>query len=452
MEVDSTHFETMEEERVENKRKLNEVLGLNEGNNYRAILNESLSETQFRIFFPETTKFIKYSTGENKFSIINNKIYTGKNIFLKLSKVLSKKLENCLPDDEYQVYRASQIELGINSSYSNNYVSCLIDATKPKNLCISTNIYDMLTSSTDASYTSCYNMDGGEYFNGNLSYIRDSFTAITFVYTEDIHRKVGRAWAYIFPDNFKFAMPDKKYGSIYNQQRKVIRKYIERQISNYKGVKPYWKFIGKINYHSNEQYNGCDWAGYLDADKIGIAYHKRKTDAEAPYLDFVPARCLVCGDLTSDHESGSCDECNGRNWCECCEENFRGETYSHPDGGVMCESCYERYFFSCARCGETHSDNDSFYAQNYGDVCQSCYENYFSLCDECGEIHHNDRMTNINSEGITVCPQCLGDYSICEGCYEYFSNGMNEINGKHLCEDCMKYEEETVEITIRRNK
>ena len=452
MEVCREPFNRLEQERVTNKEVLNKVLGLTEENNYRVILNESLTETQFKRGFPNTVKFIEFIIGDVKYSITKNKVYTGKNTYLKLSKQITKFFDQLNSGWEYtssvdkSLYFDSIKELGINSTNYECYVSSLIDSVKPKNICISTNIYDMLTSSTDSSYSSCYNMSSGEFFNGNLAYIRDSFTVITFVYGDDIHRKVGRSWAYIFPDKFKLALPGKPYGSIYSMEYRIIRKYIERSISDWNGVKPYWKVDKKL-YYEDHMYSHGKCTVYFDHGNVMVAYDKRQTDSEPPFLEFALARCLVCGDVTDNPERGCCRYCDdGGNWCECCQSSFTGVEYSHPGGGQLCADCYVEYFKTCEDCGDIHNADYSYYVEGHGYICEYCYSRNYSNCVDCNEIYHQNDLHYIYSEDHYVCNCCLDNYSTCDDCNKFFDREelvQHEI--EYLCPECYDYVTESVE-------
>lgn len=454
MEVNRVHFDTLERERVANKQKLNDILGLNEGNNYRAVLESRLSEAKFREASPLTTKFIAkiirhigMTVADNEFSITENKISTGEKTYVKLSKKVNQVFENGFPREWNDEFCESCRELGINS-YTGNYMSNLLDMVKPKTVILSTNLYDILTSSTDCSYSSCYRMDNGEYFNGNLSYARDSFTAIIFTYSDDIHRKIGRTWAYIFPEKFKIITPEKPYGSLYKEEKKVARKYIEQGISKYMGVRPYWKYI------NGGQYDDCLFSNgrgpvYFDYDRVGIAYHKHKTDDSQVQIDFADALCLQCGDETEHPEGGCCYDCfEESDYCECCDSHFRGESYSHPHGGSLCSSCFEEYYSICRYCGDTVHNEDSHHVENYGDVCDHCCRDHFQWCPDCESYCRLEDMTHIHETGEDVCDSCLSDYYLCDGCQEYSSKQPTEHEGNKLCKFCLEavMEEKLAEV------
>jgi len=452
IDVNREHFDTLERHRLENKEKLNGILGLNAENNYRVILESKMTETQFRNAYPETTKFVvkmlKLLSPEDelKFIITDNKIITGKTTFAKLSKKIQPIIERLSDYGITNDYCTSCNELGIGT-YTGNYVSNLLDMVKPKTIVLSTNLYDILTSSTNSSFSSCYRMDGGEYFNGNLSYARDSFTAIMFTYSDDIYRKIGRSWAYIFPEQFKFVIPEKAYGSIYKAEKKLVRKYIEHRISEYMGVRPYWKYI------TNQCYDDRNFSlgrgpVYFDYDRVGIAYHKRKTDDSMPRIDFVEALCMQCGDTTDHSEGGACEDCfEERNYCECCESYFRGETYSDNNGNTICESCYDEYCTECRYCGETIHNEDSHYVEDYGNVCDYCCSDHFAWCDDCETYHRNEDMVEIKELDRWVCNSCISDYNLCDRCGEHFADSLTEHTEGMLCDSCLDkvLEEEALE-------
>ena len=455
--VEREHLDKLEEERVTNKALLNTVLELTPENNYRKTMDISLTESQIRKVVPETVKFIEriilenYGSKVTKFSIVKNKIYSGKKTYLKLSKVLTRELSKC--HDGYQVtnrlvynlYELSRNEINCYNGV-NDYVSILIDMVKPKNIVISTNIYDMLTSSTDTVYSSCYSMYEGQYFNGNLSYIRDSFTCITFVHAGDIHRKIGRSWAYVFPKEFKLAMPGNPYGSMYKPEYMVIRKYIERQISKYHDVKPYWKFIPNVKYDNSRLYSGHESPVYFDYSKVGMAYHQRKTDDKAPFLKFIKARCLSCGKITGNLTSGLCSDCEGGDYCADCEEYIDGEYFVTQNGNHVCSYCFENNYDRCSYCNNLHYVDDLTETGNDNHVCEYCLSSRYTECSECNEYFPNDDINHTDNYGC-VCSECLeAHYIRCEECggVLHESEGNESDDNKIFCDECYEKIEEEV--------
>lgn len=109
-------------------------------------------------------------------------------------------------------------------------------------------------------------------------------------------------------------------------------------------------------------------------------------------------RCSACGSLESrtwnlttiypaswHDERRVCEECRDRmesdgeiSQCECCGEWYEGDgTVSDTNGMVLCESCYDNHYVTCADCGSFIRTYDAHYSDDDG-------ENY---CDDCWEDH-----------------------------------------------------------------
>ena len=440
--VKRVYLNKLESERVSAKAELNQILGLTAENQYRVTLTQHLTESQFVNSFPATIKFIKHVVGADVFSVTANRIYLANGTTKKLSKVLSKHFETWHSDAVSGLHYDSCNELGIKNNTS-CYVSSLIDSVLHKRIVVSTNIYDMLTSSTDASYSSCYRMDGGEYFNGNLAYIRDSFTCITFVYSDDIKRKVGRSWAYVFPDQFKLAMPGRVYGSMYQTEYRIVRKYIERQISEHYGVRPYWKFNPNVNYYASGSHsNGRGGPVYFDYDRVGMAYHKFKAkDSNPPFIVFDEAQCLKCGKITSYPEGGICEDCDSVHHCNRCGDHiYDDNAYEDDDGNTICSYCYDEYYSECDRCGNTTNREDMYWIEsNDTNVCSKCCASHYSECDECNSLFHNGDLTE-TANNHSVCSGCLDEhYSECSECGGLIRNDDStyDDDGETYCRECV---------------
>jgi len=440
--IPTTQFETLEKERLENKARLHEILGMNEENNYRILINTRMTESVFHREMPKTVAFIEHVIKEMyehplKYSITKNKVMLDAHKGKKLSKVL-KEFSNTTKyvfNDAQELMKQSSLEIGMATNYMDTYISSLIDLIKPKELVLSSNIFDMLTSSTYSSYGSCYNMNG-EYFNGNLAYIRDTFTLISFTHDKDIARKVGRAWVYAFLDDHKLFSPMRPYGSMYRPEYKLIRKYIQKRVSEFFNITNRWKFIPNVHYDYEYFTNGRG-AVYFDFDYIGISYHKTKSNAEKKYMEFRPAICMECGDDTLEGQYGTCSECEGGCTCSHCGE-YVDNLMSTDSGDSICKYCYDEYYGTCIECdGIFHYDSLRYSEYEGGSVCRRCREIYYVVCDVCEELVRDNNITYVEGSNCNVCSGCLEDYSECEDCGKmYLIDELLEIDDAWYCSNC----------------
>lgn len=432
-DIPTDYLMELESKRKISKKLINEILELNEANNYRKLINYQITDSLFKKIYPDTTNLIANLLGNDNYSIVNNKSNITNKNSTKLSKYLTQKLEY-LNSDEHVLFQRALNEFGV--SYKNTFITNIFDSVKKRNIVISTNIYDMLTSSTNSSYSSCYSMDG-EYFNGNISYIRDTFTVISFKYNSDIARKIGRSWVYMFPEQYKILHPTIAYGSMYKDDFKIIRKNIEHAITRFYNVKNYWKYIPNVNYQTSEFSNGRNSSVYFDYTKVGMAYNSRLTNSEKPYIEFLDAICLKCGRITDNSKGGICYDCSSDFQCECCGDWYNEEPAYVGDGFSLCQRCYDDNYNYCDECDQLFHIDDLDYFNGIT-VCNHCIDNLYTQCDNCGTFIRNEYEHDV--DGYSYCDDCFSDlFTTCEECGEVVRR--NVINdGK--CEEC--YVKETV--------
>jgi len=429
--VKEIYLKKVYDELLENKSKLNKILDLNEGNRYRHIEKYRITNSRFEKVYPKTFRMIKTLAGNKEFDIVKNTIQVDKDVW-KLSKFLTNEFNKGNYGGQ-----SFMNEVDEELETSNNIVSRICDLTKERNLCISTNIYDLITSSTNSAYSSCYKI-GGDYFNGNLSYMRDNMTVICYVYADDIHRKIGRDWCYIFPEDFKILMSNKQYGSIFKADRKEMRIYIGKKISEYKNVRSYWK-MENVAYNSGLYFNARpdhrQGSVYFDTGSLSFSYHKFKVaDKHKPVLEFKQARCLNCGLLNFHPSSGTCGNCYSHKYeCYDCGTEMTEDDYIIGlDGNRYCFSCFDDHYFECECCGNTFNvDNACKDPEGYK-VCRNCFDETYRICDECKTIVHRDNA--LWEANMVYCEDCFHKkYGYCDSCGEYYL--IDEMQ-EGMCQSC----------------
>jgi|WetSurMetagenome_2_1015567.scaffolds.fasta_scaffold00049_47 hypothetical protein len=93
----------------------------------------------------------------------------------------------------------------------------------------------------------------------------------------------------------------------------------------------------------------------------------------------------------------------------------------------------------CRDCGEYFSSDDLYHVRGYGDICSDCIGEY-SYCNYCGEYYENDSGEYIESRDSFICSSCLEDnFTACDNCGEYYDNDrgdLEEVDNQTLCSDC----------------
>jgi len=401
-----------------NKQSINNILGLNEENEYRHVLNATMNEEEFKSIYGNVYCLIRKMCKGNDFNVCGNWIKLN-GVKQKLSKYVAK---------EYQTMTFNSLDLRILQSELRGDISTVFDLIKPKRVVISTNMYDFFTSASNASFRSCYAIDGS-HFNGNISYMTDNFTFMIYTASKNLNRKIGRTWGYL-PNVVDTFLIGKIYGSMYETEMNLALEYIRNRIN----PKIEWNYyVTEYSNYSNARPDlEYPIPVFFDCAEIKIHTEKDKLLGE-PFLEFKLIHCLECGRETNYGYYGRCSRCSENiRRCEYCEIPFHIDTsnnYSvckscvekhckpctkcgtkewnlyHVDGEHLCIECMEVLHKRCQYCGDWCIRNDAIHVKNHV-YCSSCVS--VSLqCDECGEIINlYDGTPFINADGIK-----------CTGCY-----------------------------------
>ena len=415
------------------KQRINEVLGLNEGNNFRRIITFNMTEEIFKTTYPETYKYIGMLAKGNKFSVIDNWIKDPKK--RKLSQFLSS--VGGTPHN---------IEIKLYNEIRNGDISVIFDIIKPKEIVISTNMYDFFTSASNAAFRSCYAIDGS-HFNGNIAYMTDKYTFMIYTYSKNINRKIGRVWGYYLDD--EMFLTSKVYGSMYEAEIGMAI----HSISNTINPDAKWKANG-IDYdrYSNAR-PGMDYPipVYFDYDAI-ILHHTMGTIkcSNLPYLDFSLIKCMKCGITTTNGYYGMCETCGSEiSRCNHCNKVFH---YSNlmPDHDV-CKECYDELYKPCNICGRKYIDYHMINIDGKN-ICMNCITLTHSKCKLCHEYHFIEELVEIGS--YKFCQECKGRIYECDLCGSIeIMSSINDVPKEHegnkYCNNCYKEVESNSNIITK---
>ena len=123
--------------------------------------------------------------------------------------------------------------------------------------------------------------------------------------------------------------------------------------------------------------------------------------------------------------------------CGCVIET--DDYYTTYDGRVICEDCYESYYFTCEDCGCVFPTDDVV-TVNRGNiwVCEDCADRRYYRCDDCGEYFTEDNV-HTDDFGTVICDDCYDyrDYTTCYDCGRISrDNYWNDEVDDYLCGDC----------------
>jgi len=407
------------------KQRINDVLQLNEGNNFRRIIEYNITEEMFKEVYPNTYDYIMKKAQGNEFSITENWIKDPRK--RKLSKFLGK-IKSGLSIEERIDMR------GLNEEIRNGDISVIFDIIKPKSIVISTNMYDFFTSASKSSFRSCYAIDGS-HFNGNISYMTDNWTFMIYTYSDDIDRKIGRLWGYLLSTEQPMFLTSKIYGSMYETELGMAIFNISQSISP--DVK--WK-VNELNY---DNYGNASPRTefpvpvYFDYDAITIHHtNGRLIPDNLPYLEFHNIKCMKCGTYTNNGYYGMCQECaSDVIRCGQCNVVFHMDNIVHDTD--VCQECYDKYYSECSRCGNKHLTNHLEEIDGEK-ICRYCLANTHRKCSLCNEYHLIEESTHIGS--LWFCNVCKDMVYACSRCgrlvFAKDNDSRIEWEGMEICSIC----------------
>lgn len=126
----------------------------------------------------------------------------------------------------------------------------------------------------------------------------------------------------------------------------------------------------------------------------------------------------TCGTSFVDLHHGTCDNCD----CHMDDD----DSY-HDNGQTLCHECYYENRFTCERCEDSHSDDESntvyvsqrAYGNNSESWCNDCCRIYATECED-GE-HWNDDNVTYSADNDALSPDDLdsGDWTYCDDLGEW---------------------------------
>lgn len=134
--------------------------------------------------------------------------------------------------------------------------------------------------------------------------------------------------------------------------------------------------------------------------------------------------------------------------CYSCGESVNSDDIiiSDINGRTYCSGCYDEIFATCGCCDrECYAEDTTYIDSEDMSVCENCLEN-FSYCADCDRYYkEGDLFTVYNPDGSThsyVCISCLENYSSCDDCDEFFTD-LNYVKGdsdndeRYVCDNCL---------------
>lgn len=182
-------------------------------------------------------------------------------------------------------------------------------------------------------------------------------------------------------------------------------------------------------------------------------------DLQAPYIDgcYGVNDCGEFLELTNCSPEYKCESVTGLvqdagTQCDHCGEYADAdETHGTADSQIICEGCYDNYYFYCEDTDEIYHVDDMHVTHDGRNICTQQYQDYYFTCDDTGDIYPNSEKYTTH-DGREICrEQFLDHYFTCDECGEIFpTEQWNDCETSHSirCDDChekIKTEDETHE-------
>ena len=292
-------------------------------------------------------------------------------------------------------------------------------------LCLSIHPLDFLSSSENTyRWRSCHALDG-EYRSGNLSYMMDSSTIITYIKGEDNVKLPdfpssvpwnSKKWRMLlftsqnntclfagrqYPLDLGYGVLDiilGRYAQIYHMSPSSwsawhddqIKEFTYKNDPNYRDSGMLAKnhviingYIYKITRLIKDVKGSKHFNDLLFSSCYTPRYCWLKGSKYVPEFNIggsIP--CPVCGNYQVEfNDIMACDDCANQ--------------YGLGD-----------HYYSCCNCGDRVHEDDAIWVEcEDGYICNRCYNRYYFTCDDCGEVFPNDREHR-GTNGCYYCDNC----------------------------------------------
>jgi hypothetical protein len=336
-------------------------------------------------------------------------------------------------------------KIGQNEQQLNSVFSILLQSIRADKFIFRLSVHPLdflLISENTTGWKSCHSLSGARR-SGNLSYLLDSATIVSYVYKDFAEfngikwpKKIWRQLIFVDLEN-AVALFQRQYPNRNDAFAENVRKILEKLLAKYLNVEnPKWLLlrnpIGDIEL--------CSPLPYVDQPEARI----RLDGFSQPNPIKVGARvpCPNCGtNYVTDPKNFLCDECFENDVVQCahCGDIFNVDDVFWYDDQAFCENCFYENFGYCEHCENTFPVDQLVRAPNGSFYCEWCFRELFSQCDNCDEYVENDELWD-GPDGFYYCERCFHSlFSSCDICDEYTANpDLIEYCGMHICPECFR--------------
>lgn len=300
-------------------------------------------------------------------------------------------------------------------------------------LCVSIHPLDFLSSSeNNYNWRSCHALNG-EYRCGNLSYMVDKTTMITYIKGEGEHELPhfpnsvlwnSKKWRMLLftSENYEVFFAGRQYP--FDLGTTALDAILECLIPGAaKKTENFWYCENRSwSYWHKDQITRFDYedsqedSTYLTVPYVPIHHNLYKlkdiiidNPGSQHFNDLLHSSCYTPYYAWSHNTRHKpIIAIGGRIPCPCCGKE---DHYVEVANMMGCSNCYNNYAQEdddhkrCAECGELHHIDDMYWVdRDEYYICASCYDDSYGTCDSCGEVFPLDDLVR------------RGDEYFCEDC------------------------------------
>lgn len=346
-------------------------------------------------------------------------------IYHNISQTVSYKLSKTMEGYKIKVAVGKKMSRFINEFFTsydpNNIVkeyntlfASLSDMLNPLarelNFSLSVHPCDYLTMSCGTGWSSCHNLDNGEYSVGTLSYMNDETSMIMYTTSINDHndyssQKVDRE---VFCYENGILLQSRLYPKSNDSDRMTLFGDIVKEIiSKCEGCENSWTTSSNSREYINTHIDALHYEDYRYSSFDTIIYLLPTVEEDSKIDIGSKSQCIICGEIL--YEPGDlCCEKHKLVECEECGQLVHPDDLYYVDGFHYCEDCCTL----CYYCDEYVKNIDTEIV-NGNNICTECIKDNYTWCDNCSEYICNDNKSV--SEYIScgnhsmICESCAGD-------------------------------------------
>jgi hypothetical protein len=324
---------------------------------------------------------------------------------------------------------------------------------------LSANFEDWFFCSSGESWTSCLNLESEYmYWAGLAGTIGDKNRAMLYITDGKeknlikgmkTERILSRSWLLLDDrDNINFVkFYPNEYLSIRNIRKITGISFKEDEWGDFRSKHP----IDPIYFE-----NGNSSFIYQDTTEFNSDLHfVGKESAGIYFFNKSNPNNIQQGDIFNHRENGLYDLIERRtdlgeeqisiHYCDDCNcAIYDEDEYHHVLDLIVCADCFDRDYYVCEQCGETHLIEDTIEIDGATRVCHNCFNERYMECEVCENFHLREEIEVVNV-GMTeklICVDCLeeSEYEQCDECGRFHSAEQIEVNDLDItyCKPCLK--------------